>query len=170
MIREHEAAGVRSLAVFSECGKYRYFLRRQWSKHRTQPLHFLMLNPSTADERKNDPTVARCQRRAKALGFQSFIVTNLFAFRATDPKAMKAASDPIGRDTDTWIQLAADMSRYTICAWGNHGQFLERSAEVRRLLAGYPLCALDITGAGEPRHPLYLPYTLKPVPYRGLAE
>jgi hypothetical protein len=170
MMREYEAAGVRSLAVFSECEQYRYFLRREWGRHRTQPLHFLMLNPSTADERKNDPTVERCQRRAKALGFQSFIVTNLFAFRATDPKAMKAAADPIGLDTDTWIQLAADLSRITICAWGNHGQFLERSAEVRRLLSNYPLFALDITGAGEPRHPLYVPYSLSPVPYRGAAE
>lgn len=173
MNRRHEANGVRSLAVFSDDERYRYYLSREWGPpgEEVKRLNFLMLNPSTADERKNDPTVERCQRRAKNLGYDGIVVTNLFAFRATDPKTMKAADDPIGPDNDGWITNAFIVSEKTICAWGSHGSFRNRSADVRRMLSLFgEVFALALTAAGEPRHPLYLSYELSPVPLAELPK
>ena len=83
-----------SKAVYSSCKKYRYSLTRIWNK-KAEKLHFVMLNPSTATEIQNDPTVERCERRARTLNFGSFRVTNIFAWRDTDPKKMKRAKDPV---------------------------------------------------------------------------
>ena len=76
---------------------HRYFLRRPASLlDQAKPvIAFILLNPSTADERKDDPTVAKCRRYAAGWGFGEVIVLNAFAYRATDPKNMKAHPDPI---------------------------------------------------------------------------
>ena len=77
----------RSIPTASE---YRYALTRVWDPLGPR-LSFVMLNPSTATEVQNDPTVERCERRARALGFGGFRVTNIFAWRDTDPRKMRAA-------------------------------------------------------------------------------
>lgn len=125
---------------------------------------FVMLNPSKATEVQNDPTVERCERRARALGYGGFCVTNIFAWRETDPKAMRGAFDPTGPDNDTAILSAAASADQTIAAWGTHGAHLLRGPEVARLLtqAGHRLHHLGLSKAGHPRHPLYLSYTVKP--------
>ena len=151
-------------AVFSECRRWRYLLWRQWDSSR--PIaNFLMLNPSTADEWKLDPSCTRARVYAERWGYGALIVTNLFGWRATDPEAMKAVRDPVGRGNDRAIVRAARESRIVVCAWGNHGAHLERSAKVLSLLAkaGVPLHALKMNGAGEPAHPLYLPGNLQPI-------
>lgn len=149
-------------AAFSKCLRYRYQLSCTW---RTDLLsvNFLMLNPSTATERENDPTVERCGRRAAALGFGAFNITNLFAFRATDPKKMMAEDEPIGELNDEMIIDAARSSNVTICAWGRNGSHLERAKNVLRLLRLYGIktYAFKLTN-NVPHHPLYLPYELKP--------
>src|SRR3954454_21911255 len=89
----------RGSAVFSKCNRYRYRLDRIWDEARP-PLAFGMLNPSTADHERNDATIERCERRARALGFGSLIVWNLFAFRSTKPSTLKAQDDPIGPKND----------------------------------------------------------------------
>lgn len=149
-------------ATFSPCKLYRYTLWRQWDEGPT--LMFLMLNPSTADEIDNDPTVERCQRRAVAMGYGRLVVCNIFAFRATDPQDMKAAADPVGPDNDQAILDQARQAAMVICAWGNHGGHLERSDTVAAMLkqAGIQLHCLEITGAGEPKHPLYVSYDVSP--------
>lgn len=124
---------------------------------------FLMLNPSTADESKNDPTVERCERWARSWGYGGLLVCNLFAFRATDPIDMKAARDPVGPDNDAAILECADRAGKVICGWGNHGGHLGRSSAVRKALAWKELHCLRITQAGEPQHPLYLPNDIKPI-------
>ena len=159
--RRHETEETKSVAVFSDCEAYRYLLTRVWDPTGKRAL-FVMLNPSTADEFRNDPTVERCERRARALGFGAFRVTNIFAFRATDPKVMRAAADPVGPGNNAAIdESARDWADAIVCAWGNHGQHLQRGAEVRRLLAatGQPLHHLGLTGAQEPKHPLYISYS-----------
>ena len=153
-------------ALFSDDGMYRYCLSiRQFSPHHRM-LNFLMLNPSTATERVNDPTVERCERRAWAMGYDEVIVTNLFAFRATDPAVMLAAADPVG-DNDRWILGIARNADKVICAWGTHGNHRGRAAEVLAMLRGGG-CAdklhyLTLCQDGNPGHPLYVPYETKPV-------
>jgi hypothetical protein len=127
-----------------------------------------MLNPSTADEKVLDPTCSRARDFAARWGFGALLVTNVFAWRATDPQAMKAVRDPVGRGNDAAIVRAAKQSAIVVCAWGNHGAHLQRSAAVLRLLrdAGIALHVLRVNAGGEPAHPLYLSGTLRPRRWR----
>lgn len=154
-----------SEAVYSDCEQYRYLLTRTWG---TGPKAlFIMLNPSTATEVQNDPTVERCERRARALGYGAFRVTNIFAYRATDPKVMRSVADPVGPDNDAAILASVDWADGVLCAWGNHGVHLDRGATVASLLrkTGKPLSHLGLTGQGQPRHPLYVGYDQQPQPW-----
>src|SRR6185369_13157680 len=93
-----------------------------------------MLNPSTADEVKLDPSCTRARRYAEAWGYGALIVTNVFGWRSTDPEKMKTEKDPVGPGNDAAILRAAKESEIVVCAWGNHGAFLGRSSRVRELL------------------------------------
>jgi hypothetical protein len=125
-----------------------------------------MLNPSTADEFRLDPTCTRARRYAEAWGYGALIVTNVFAYRATDPRRMMEAKDPVGRGNDAAIARAARAAALVVCAWGNHGKFLGRSDRVRKLLSDVKgkTFALRLNAGGEPAHPLYLPARLRPRP------
>ena len=153
----------RSTADFSKDRIYRYTLTRQWGEI-GRTVNFVMLNPSTADEYANDPTVERCQRRAAEWGFDRLIVTNLFALRSTDPRGLRSVDDPVGPRNDEFLVRCAFDSDLIICAWGNHGSRAGRSRFVattfRRL--GKPLHVLRLAKSGEPCHPLYLPYSAEP--------
>lgn len=164
--REFLKGDAASVAIYSPCEGYRYALTRVWDGAGKRAL-FVMLNPSTATEFQNDPTVERCERRARALGFGSFHVANIFAWRATDPRAMRAQTDPVGPENDRFIQAAAAEADQVICAWGSHGAHLERGATVERLLRDTrrPLFHLGLTKAGAPKHPLYIGYDVQPVPW-----
>jgi hypothetical protein len=153
-------------ATFSPCRRWRYLLWRRWDEKKPAA-NFLMLNPSTADEVKLDPTCSRARDYAERWGYGALIVTNVFGWRATDPDDMKAAKDPVGPGNDEAIVKAASESAIVVCAWGNHGAFLERSSRVRSLLKGQKLHALRINANGEPAHPLYLPGKLKPTAWEG---
>jgi hypothetical protein len=150
-------------ARFSRCRRWRYLLWRRWDAAKPAA-NFLMLNPSTADEVKLDPSCTRARLYAEAWGFGALVVTNLFGWRATDPAHMKAVGDPVGRGNDAAILEAARHCAVVVCAWGNHGAHLERSARVLAALkrAGVKLNYLKLNGSGEPAHPLYLRGTLKP--------
>ena len=150
-------------AQFSRCRRWRYLLWRRWDV--AGPVaNFLMLNPSTADEVKLDPSCTRARLYAERWGFGALVVTNLFGWRATDPGDMKAAKDPVGAGNDRAILDAARNSALVVCAWGNHGAHLERSTQVISLLRKkkVALHALRLNGNGEPAHPLYLPASLNP--------
>jgi hypothetical protein len=153
-------------AKFSRCRKWRYLLWRKWADG---PIaNFLMLNPSTADEVKLDPSCTRARLYAERWGFGALVVTNLFGWRATDPDDMKAARDPVGLQNDETILRAARESDLVVCAWGNHGAHLGRSAAVLSNLrkSRVRLHALRLNGNGEPAHPLYLPGALRAAPWR----
>lgn len=156
--RVHQADGLRSEALYSDCETYRYRLQRDWGPDRRRAV-FVMLNPSTADEVRNDPTVARCETRARRLGFDGYVVVNLFAYRATRPADLFLAADPIGPDNDQYLRDAATHGAQVICAWGVHGAHSGRDQTVLRLLAvqGQALWHLGLTRHGHPRHPLYQP-------------
>lgn len=150
-------------ATFSACRKYRYTLWRIWDEN-APPAMFLMLNPSTADETHNDPTVERCQRRAEMLGYGGMMVCNIFALRSTDPKALYLSDDPIGPENDAAIREGAGIASLIICGWGAHGKYLGRGRAVHAMLTGrgYKPHCLRLTKDGQPGHPLYIGYDVQP--------
>ena len=151
----------KSGAVFSDCRKYRYALWRMWDENK--PLVMIIgLNPSTADETGNDPTITRCISFARSWRYGAVCVTNLFGFRATAPSELKAYHDPIGKENDAWVQEMAKEAAITVAAWGNHGKFLNRSIEFLSSLD--QLHFIQMNKSGEPAHPLYLKAELKPFP------
>lgn len=156
-----------STATYSDCERYRYTLTREWAPERGRLL-CVMLNPSTATEAQNDPTVERCERRARALGYGAFRVCNIFAWRATDPRVLRTVRDPVGPGNDAAILDGAAWADAVLCAWGSHGAHLGRGPEVERLLraTGTPLCHLGLTKQGHPRHPLYVAYARQPTDWR----
>jgi len=161
--RTHTKGDAPSTAIYSPCEAYRYALTRTWDTGGKRVL-FVMLNPSTATEVQNDPTVERCERRARTLGFGAFRVCNIFAYRATDPRVMRAQVDPTGPANDTAILEGADWADTVICAWGTHGEHLSRGPQVETLLraTGKPLFHLGLSKAGHPKHPLYIAYAHQP--------
>lgn len=169
--RTHQKGDASSTALYSPCERYRYLLTRTWDADAKRVV-FIMLNPSTATEVQNDPTVERCERRARALGFGAFRVTNIFSWRDTDPRAMRAAPDPVGPDNDAAILDSCEWADTIIAAWGTHGAHLNRGAEVARLLAGTGRQAhhLGLTRDGHPKHPLYIAYVQQPILWSGLAD
>ena len=154
-------------ARLSDCGTYRYTLSRIWEPGLGNCL-FVMLNPSTADALADDPTIRRCVGFARAWGYGSLSVVNLFALRATDPKALYRHADPVGPDNDAVIAAAARVADVVVAAWGAHGTHRDRGDAVARLIAevaGRAVHRLSLTGDGQPGHPLYLKADLRPVLY-----
>jgi hypothetical protein len=163
--RRHEVAGCESLAVYSEDEAYRFALTRRWGAG--QGLLFIMLNPSTATELANDPTVERCEQRARAWGYPGFSVANIFAFRATRPADLKRSAEPVGAGNDAVLADLARRAGQVICAWGLHGAHQGRGAAVEERLRdeGVALWHLGLTKGGHPRHPLYLGYDRQAEPW-----
>jgi hypothetical protein len=128
---------------------------------------FVCLNPSTADEREDDPTLRRCVGFAQAWGFPALCMTNLFAYRATEPAQMRAQADPVGERNDWYLRTTAATADIVIAAWGVHGAHVGRADAVRAMLP--KLHYLRLTKSGHPGHPLYLPKTLRPVEWREVA-
>tara|TARA_R110000868_G_scaffold411515_3_gene705056 strand:- start:64173 stop:64700 length:528 start_codon:yes stop_codon:yes gene_type:complete len=158
-----------SSALYSPCARYRYALSREWVDG--PRILYVMLNPSKATEAQNDPTVERCERRARALGFGGFRVCNLFGWRETSPALLKRAEQPVGPDNDSVLRQSAAWLGTTgviLCGWGVHGAHLERGAEVADLLrrTGRPLRHLGVTKDGHPRHPLYVAYAQALLPWQ----
>lgn len=142
--------------------QYRYALWRIWNRD-LPAVMFIGLNPSVADARIDDPTLVRCMGFARDWGYGGVYTANLFAYRATDPRDMKAARAPVGRDNDRVILELAGKVGKVIAAWGNEGAYLDRADAVRALLP--ELHYLKMNRSGQPAHPLYLPKGLKPQPW-----
>ena len=146
-------------AVLSPDKEYRYYLTRSWGKG--THCAFIMLNPSTADHKVDDPTIKACTQFAKKLGCDGFVVVNLFALRATDPKVLKDHPFPQGPDNDRWIKKVMTDSniQFVIAAWGNHGTLHKQYYHVTGLAIRHKrkLFSLgDLTEKDMPRHPLYV--------------
>lgn len=155
----------RSGAVFSDCRTWRYALWREWDEIASQMV-VIGLNPSTADETEDDPTIRRCLGFARREGLGKLVMLNLYAFRATKPADMLAAVDPIGPQNDAVLRSYASDPRtdVVLAAWGNHGA-PERVAEVASM---FPLLqCLGRNANGSPKHPLYLRSDATLAHYRG---
>lgn len=166
VVRSHDAGGCLSRVWYSPCDLYRYGLSRVWDATRPSLL-FIMLNPSTADEHRNDPTVARCEERARRMGHGAMMIANIFAFRATKPADLKRAEAPVGRLNDAVLDCWSRAADSTIAAWGAHGTHRNRGAEVAAALPEH-VHHLGLTQAGHPRHPLYVSFATAPQPWIGV--
>lgn len=144
-------------ATFSPCLAYRYRLWRLWSE--IEPaIGFLMLNPSTATESVEDPTIRRCIGFSRSWGYGGVVIANLFSLRSTDPAALAKHADPVGPDNNGYLCQLAESVPLVVCAWGVHGKLNGRGDEVLELLGPHrgKLRHLGLTADKQPRHPLYL--------------
>jgi len=143
-------------AIFSDDRKYRYALWRVW-RNRGPYLLFIGLNPSTADQLNNDPTITRLVNRAYKFGYGGLIGMNLYALVSTDPRGLTEEGDlAIGQLTDEYLKMGVELTTDHLCGWGSFSQAAKRAPGVYRLLRN-PVC-LGMNTNGEPRHPLYIKY------------
>ena len=143
---------------------HRYYLRRTWDRT-TPPVAFVMLNPSTADERENDPTITRAIGFARAMGAGGLVVLNLFALRSTDPLGLRAVADPVGPENDRVLSEETRGVAAVVFAWGTHGEYMNRARTVIDLLKDRNPQCLHLTKQGHPGHPLYLSANRVPLPF-----
>lgn len=154
-------------ATMSPCGRYRYALWRQWDGSKPTVV-FCGLNPSTADGMTDDATIRRELGFARDWGFGRLMKVNAYGWRATDPKKMLAAADPIGPENTATVLAEARRAALFIAAWGNH--IRDRDAFVLRTLLrqlDVRIHVLRLTHSGNPYHPLYLPRSSWPVTWPG---
>jgi hypothetical protein len=154
-------------ATFDATSTYRYSLWRTWDGSLPR-VAFIMLNPSTADHRTDDPTIRRCMDFGRRWGYGSVLVVNLFAYRTPSPAELARARHPIGPENDRYLMAAGRRSAAVVAAWGVHGALHGRDAQVLELLGlrrRKPLLCLGTTSAGHPRHPLYLHRETRPMPF-----
>lgn len=157
---------MKKTAVLSPCRKYRYELHREWGDGGM--CAFIGLNPSTADETEDDPTIRRCIGFAKSWGYGSLCMINLFAFRATQPADMKKALDPVGPQNLATLEKIYAEARIVVAAWGAHGTYKGQGAICLRKFPG--LHYLSLTSSGAPGHPLYLKSDLRPKPFNSVVK
>lgn len=162
--------------IFSPCRKYRYTLWREWDcdlltgcaddlENSGGYLMVIGLNPSTADETNDDPTIRRCIDFAKRWGYRALCMTNLFAFRATDPRDMMKLYNLADIDNQHHLLKCASGAGMVLAAWGKHGRFAQRDLTVCEWLSriGIDLHCLQKNKDGSPRHPLYVAADTEPV-------
>ena len=170
LVKQHSTLIQQSEAHFSDCEKYRYWLRRDWDASK-DAISFLMLNPSTADEVDNDPTIERCQRRAITMGYGSMIIVNLFPFRMTDSTLLNTVDNLLGDadEANDCILRAVQVSSITVCGWGKHPLAAPRAKIVLSLLKNanlqHKVKCLQLNADNSPQHPLYIAYAKQPVPF-----
>ena len=154
----------RTGATLSPCGTYRYTLWRTWAQSVSRLIAYVMLNPSTADETVDDPTIRKCIGFAKQLEFDGLWVFNLFAYRCTSPSALpKDAGTAIGPDNDRWLRSIDTRFGMVVAAWGAKGGRWNRDRSALEMLRqSHDVYCLRKTKEGHPEHPLYIPYTAKP--------
>ncbi len=151
-----------SKAIFSKDKKYRYVLERNWDNTKSSVL-FIGLNPSTADEFENDPTIRRLIGFAERWGYGGLYVCNLFGFRTPYPKELFKVKKPVGPRNDYYIKKIQKKAAKTILIYGNHGEKLNRHLDIQKLVKD-PYC-VQISKRKMPMHPLYLKYTERPIKY-----
>ncbi|NET36903.1 MAG: DUF1643 domain-containing protein [Cyanothece sp. SIO1E1] len=152
-------------AVIDPTATYRYSLWREWDSN-APTVGFMMLNPSTADDRTNDATIRRCIGFAQAWGYGSLAVVNLFAYRATHAQALLTTPDPVGPENDYHLLKISHQVSILVAAWGNQGTLQNRDQAVLRILAdSVPLYCLGKTQSNHPRHPLYMRRDTLPMVY-----
>jgi hypothetical protein len=144
-------------AVISDCGKYRYLLRRTWDHTKPRAL-LIMLNPSTADAKLDDPTIRSCVRLLSGLHYGSMEVVNIFGWRATDPDELPKQADPIGPMNERIVAAAISRCDVVVCAWGANAMAARKSQYLCALIRSNKpgIYCFGMTKSGAPKHPLYV--------------
>lgn len=149
-------------AIFSDDRKYRYALWRVWNPVK----HLLMqvsLNPSDANELKNDPTITWGIVRADRNDFGGFLMANLYAYVSTNPDNLLNNGNAVGEYTDYYIKEMVKLSATQLCGWGSFKPVIKRCGEVYKMLTN-PYC-LGVNANGQPKHPLYIGYDVPMIKY-----
>jgi len=148
--------GLTERYLYSSDMMFRYAFGRWWgSTDLATTAVWVLLNPATGDtELRHRPTLERCISRSRAAGHTGLVIVNLFAFRDTNPRNLRNASDAVGPFNNEVLRVITTAGAQTIAAWGGHGRLGGRSGQVGPLLDS-PMC-LGMTQRGEPRHPLYV--------------
>jgi hypothetical protein len=144
-------------AIISDCGLFRYQLYRCWDD-RKPCVTWIMLNPSTADDKVDDMTIMKCIAFSEIFGFGKMIVVNLYAFRTKSPQLLERHGYPVGPENDVHIVSAMFNSEMIIAAWGAHGRGKQRAKDIMALTASRDVMALKLLHGAVPGHPLMLPY------------
>jgi hypothetical protein len=152
-----------SSAILSDDRKHRFVLHRCWGDPSRRCV-FVGLNPSTADERNDDPTIRKCVGFATRWGFGAIDMVNLFSIRSTDPDALIDLAGDLNRaESDGWLRDRFATASRIVLAWGAHAKLRQmiylRAFEVRGFLPiNVEVGDLGKAKGGAPRHPLMLPY------------
>ena len=169
------ATGWHRTAVFSPVPTHRYRLGRKMHSATldsrlpsSEVITWVMLNPSTADAERDDPTIRRVLKFSTAWGFPNVDIGNIFALRSTDPHGLRLHEDPVGEKNDEALLAMAKGACAVVCAWGTHGGYQDRAEAVVKVLkaSGMPLWTLGLTKDKHPRHPLYVSSDNLPIPFR----
>jgi len=159
-------------ATLSPCRFYRYLLTRRWNAD-LNVVAFVGLNPSTADETEDDPTIRKCIGFARKWGYGGIAMVNLFSLRSTNPRGLLSSARPYGPPGSVHDPIQILRNHFgptlTVCAWGNsapvRGMIRLRAEQITRNNLTWPLHCLRTNNDGSPSHPLYLPGNLQPVPW-----
>ncbi len=152
-------SAVKKSAIISDCDQYRYLLLRHWDA-RLCALPVCMLNPSTADDQKDDPTIRELIYFSRLWGYGGLYIVNLFAFRAPHPIDMQGAPDPVGPKNNRYLREALDYARELdtpmLAAWGDGGTFNARETWMCSNAAHHSvdLVCFGITRGDHPKHPM----------------
>jgi hypothetical protein len=130
---------------------------------------WIMMNPSTADHQKNDPTILKIIRYSTKWGYGAVLVLNIYAFRTSRPENLpQVMREAVGKANDWWIrtifEFAARKNIPVVCAWGvkhkDRGDWVRVAADE----AGLHLMCLELALNAEPKHPRFLSEDLRPRP------
>ena len=152
-------------AILSRNRLYRYVLWREWDTSKGTCV-FIGLNPSTANETEDDPTLRRCVNFAKDWGYGKCVIINLFAYRTTNPDELKKQDKPVGYKNNHHIKTESVNAAMVVAAWGNHGFFHKRDEKVLKLLKDIRLKCFKLTSKGQPVHPLYQSKDISLIDYK----
>jgi len=191
-------------AYFSKCRTYRYALWRLWHDQenmieingvkfpRNGYVMWIGLNPSTADESVDDPTIRRCISFTKSWGYDGMFMVNLFTYRATDPNEMLAQfsvradgqnivgeymnrSSPVGGCKNAQVVYHLQKKcALVVAAWGANQNLIvkDRASSMCSWFVDEK-CPIDrdlhcvaMTMDFSPGHPLYVSAAAQPTLYR----
>lgn len=147
-------------AILSDDGKYRYKLERKWGPDASKMVGFIMLNPSIANDKKDDPTMKRVINFAKSWGFDGVIVCNLYAHISPHRKELKHVDDPLGPENERYVREIVATCSQIVYGWGNDGS----EPQWLRELVPSPYC-IKMNKGGQPKHPLYIKGECEMIPY-----
>jgi hypothetical protein len=144
-------------AVFSACGKNRYWLRRNLSAHTDKHVLWIMMNPSRANETTNDATTTMTTNISRRHGYDVHGVVNLSAVIEADSTKLTATDGAADLLNDQAISRALSwIKRHrgdVVIAWGASRHLKHREAQVLRQLRRQNLLCLGHNGDGSPRFP-----------------